>query len=124
MWSPPPPTRRLAAAAAEALFEELLELGVEDGVDDGVEGAVDVAQPGDGAHQAGRDVTAQAQSAHRVDHEERRPAEQEAAWQHGIEAEVEAQRRLPVWLIVAGPFRWCQLSCFLKTSLGSHKATT
>lgn len=68
------------AAAAEALFEELLELGVEDGVDDGVESAVDVAQPGDGAHQAGRDAAGQAQSARRVHHEERRPAEQKAAW--------------------------------------------
>lgn len=80
------PPRRLAAAA-EALFEELLELGVEDGVDDGVEGAVDVAQPGDGAHQAGRDLTGQAQSSRRVDHEEGRPAQQEAAWRRG-EAEV------------------------------------
>lgn len=82
----PPPGR--LAAAAEALFEELLELGVEDGVDDGVEGAVDVAQPGDGAHQPGWDVAGQAQSSRRVDHEERRPAEQEAAWRKGIEAEV------------------------------------
>lgn len=67
-----------SAAAAETLFEELLELCVEDGVDDGVEGAVDVAQPGDGAHQAGRDVARQAQGARRMDDKERRPAEQEA----------------------------------------------
>lgn len=78
------PPRR-SAAGAEALFEELLELGVEDGVDDGVEGAVDVAQPGDGAHQAGRDVAGQAQGSRGVDHEERRPAEQEAAWENRIE---------------------------------------
>ena len=68
-----------SAAAAEALLEELLELGVEDGVDDGVEGTVDVAQPGDGAHQGGRDVAGQAHGSRGVDHEERRPAEQEAA---------------------------------------------
>lgn len=77
-----------SAADAEALFKELLELGVEDGVDDGVESAVDVAQPGDGAHQAGRDVAGQAQGSRGVDHEERRPAEQEAAWENRVEAEV------------------------------------
>ena len=69
----------VSAAAAETFLEELLELRVEDGVDDGVEGAVDVAQPGDGAHQAGGDVARQAQGSRRVDHEERSPAEQEAA---------------------------------------------
>lgn len=69
----------MSAAAAETFLEELLELRVEDGVDDGVEGAVDVAQPGDGAHQPGRDVAGQTQGSRRVDHEEWSPAEQEAA---------------------------------------------
>lgn len=69
----------LSAAAAETFLEELLELRVEHGVDDGIEGAVDVAEPGDGAHQRVGDVARQAQRSHRVDHEERRPAEQEAA---------------------------------------------
>lgn len=68
-----------SAAAAETLLEEFLELGVEDGVDDGVEGAVDVAQPGDGAHQTGRDVARQTHGPCGVDHEERGPAEEEAA---------------------------------------------
>lgn len=68
----------MSAAAAETFLEEFLELGVEDGVDDGVEGAVDVAQPGDGAHQSRRDVARQTHGSHRVDHEERSPAEQEA----------------------------------------------
>lgn len=63
-----------SAAAAETLLEELLKLCVEDGVDDGVEGAVDVAQPGDGAHQAGRDVARHAQGSRRVDDKEWRPA--------------------------------------------------
>lgn len=69
----------MSAAASETLLEEFLELGVEDGVDDGVEGAVDVAEPGDGAHQTGGDVAHQAHGPRRVDHEERSPAEQEAA---------------------------------------------
>lgn len=83
------PRGRLAAAA-QTLFEELLELGVEDGVDDGVESAVDVAQPGDGAHQGGRDAAGRAQSSRRVHHEERRPAEQKAAWGNRTEAEFQA----------------------------------
>lgn len=66
------------ATAAETFLEELLELCVKDGVDDRVEGAVDVAQPGDRAHQTGWDLARQAHSSGRVDHEERRPAEQEA----------------------------------------------
>lgn len=70
--------KRLSAAAAETFLEEFLELCVEDGVDDGVECTVDVAQPGDGAHQTGGDVTGQTHSSRRVDHEERSPAEQEA----------------------------------------------
>lgn len=78
-----PPSRpadgiQAPAAAAQTLLEELLELGVEDGVDDGVDGAVDVAQPGDGAHQPGGDVAGGAQRSGGVDHEERRPAEEEA----------------------------------------------
>lgn len=68
----------VSAAAAETFLEEFLELRVEDGVDDGIESAVDVAQPGDGAHQTGRDVARHAQCSRRVDHEERSPAEQEA----------------------------------------------
>lgn len=68
-----------AAAAAETLLEELLELCVEDGVDDGVERAVDVAQPRDGAGEGRRDVAGQAHGSRGVDHEERRPADQEAA---------------------------------------------
>lgn len=69
----------MSAAAAETFLEEFLELCVEDGVDDGVECTVDVAQPGDGAHQTGGDVTGQTHSSRRVDHKERSPAEQEAA---------------------------------------------
>ncbi len=68
----------MSAAAAETFLEEFLELCVEDGVDDGVESAVDVAQPGDGAHQTGRDVACQTHGSRRVDDEERSPAEQEA----------------------------------------------
>lgn len=68
----------MPAAATEELLEELLELGVEDGVNDGVEGAVDVAQPGDGTHQAGRDGTCYTQGSGCVNHKERSPAEQEA----------------------------------------------
>lgn len=68
----------MSAAALEAFFEEFFEFSIEDGVDDGVESTVDVAQPGDSAHQTGRDVACQTHSAHRVDHEERGPAEQEA----------------------------------------------
>lgn len=68
----------MSAAAPEAFLKEFLELGVEYGVDDGVESTVDVAQPGDSAHQTGRDVARQTHGAHRVDHEERSPAEQEA----------------------------------------------
>lgn len=68
----------MSAAAAETFLKEFLELCVENGVDDGVESAVDVAQPGDGAHQAGRDVARQTHGSRRVDHEERSPAEQEA----------------------------------------------
>lgn len=67
-----------SAAAAETFLEEFLELGVEDGVDDGVESAVDVAQPGDGAHETGRDDARQADGSRRVHHEERSPAKQEA----------------------------------------------
>lgn len=69
----------VSAAAAEEFLEEFLELGVEDGVNDGVECAVDVAQPGDGAHQPRRDVARQTHGSRRVDHEERSPAEQEAS---------------------------------------------
>lgn len=68
----------MSAAAPEAFLEEFLELGVEDGVDDGVESAVNVSQPGDGAHQTRRDVARDAHGSRRVDHEERSPAEQEA----------------------------------------------
>lgn len=46
----------VSAAAAKTFLEEFLELCVEDGVDDGVESTVDVAQPGDSAHQMGRYV--------------------------------------------------------------------
>lgn len=67
----------MLAAATETFLEELLELCVKDGVDDRVEGAVDVAQPGDRAHQTGWDHARQAHSSGRVDHEEWRPAEQE-----------------------------------------------
>lgn len=67
-----------SAATSETLFEEFLEFRVEDGVYDGVEGAVDIAQPGDSAHQGRGDIACQAESAQRVDHEERSPAEQEA----------------------------------------------
>jgi len=74
----------VSAATAETFLEELPELGVEDGVDDGVESAVDVAQPGDGAHQGGGDVAGYADGPRRVHHEERSPAEQEAAWKQII----------------------------------------
>lgn len=60
------------------LLEELFELGVEDSVDDRVDGAVDVAQPGDSAHQPRWDVARRAQGSGGVDHEEWRPAEKEA----------------------------------------------
>lgn len=66
------------AASTETILEELLELCVKDGVDDRVEGAVNVAQPGNRAHQTGWDLTRQAHGSGHVDHEERRPAEQEA----------------------------------------------
>lgn len=68
----------MSAAAPEAFLKELPEFSVEDGVDDGVEGTVDVAQPCNSAHQTGRDVARHTHGAHRVDHEERSPAEQEA----------------------------------------------
>ncbi len=68
----------MSAAAAETFLEEFLELCVEDGVDDGVESTVDVPQPGDGAHQTGRDVTRQTHGSRCVNHKERSPAEQEA----------------------------------------------
>lgn len=68
----------MSAAAPEAFLKEFLEFCVEDGVDDGVESTVDVAQPGDSAHQIWRDVARQTHSAHRVDHKEWSPAEQEA----------------------------------------------
>lgn len=81
----------MSAAAAETFLEKFLELCVEDGVDDGVECTVDVAQPGDGAHQTGGDVTGQTHGSRRVDHEERSPAEQEAPCI--LKTETQNQRR-------------------------------
>lgn len=47
---------KLLAAGTETFLEELLELCVKNGVDDGIEGAVDIAQPGYGAHQTLRNT--------------------------------------------------------------------
>lgn len=77
----------------EGLLEELPELCVEDRVDNGVEGAVDVAQPGDDAHQPWGDVTGGTQGPHGVDHEERGPAEQEGTWD-GIDTHIQAVRHI------------------------------
>lgn len=78
----------MSAAAAETFLEELLELRVENGVDDGIEGAVDVAEPGDGAHQGVGDVAGQTQGSHCVHHEERRPAQQETACKRSRRKEI------------------------------------
>lgn len=59
------------------LDEGLAELDVEGGVDDGVDGAVEVAQPGDGAVQRGRDAAAPAVGLQHVGEEERQPADDE-----------------------------------------------
>lgn len=59
------------------LDEGLAELDVEGGVDDGVDGAVEVAQPGDGAVQRGRDAAASAVGLQHVGEEERQPADDE-----------------------------------------------
>ena len=64
-------------AAVKELFEEVPELCVEDGVEDGVEGTVDVAQPGDDAHQAGGDGAGGTPDSQGVHHKEGRPAQQE-----------------------------------------------
>lgn len=56
--------------------EELSELCIEDGVNDGVESAVDVPQPGYGAHQIGGDIAGLAHSPGGVHHKKGGPAEQ------------------------------------------------
>lgn len=65
------------------LDEGLAELDVEGGVDDGVDGAVEVAQPGDGAVERGRDAAAAAVGLQHVGEEERQPANDEHAWGWG-----------------------------------------
>lgn len=53
------------------LDEGLAELDVEGGVDDRVDGAVEVAQPGDGAVERGRNAAAAAVGLQHVGEEER-----------------------------------------------------
>lgn len=63
--------------AVQDLDEGFAEFNVESGVDDRVDGAVEVAQPGDGAVQRGRDATAPAVGLQDVGQEERQPADYE-----------------------------------------------
>lgn len=65
------------------LDEGLAELDVEGGVDDGVDGTVEVAQPGDGAVERGRDAAAAAVGLQHVGEEEGQPANDEHAWGGG-----------------------------------------
>lgn len=67
-------------SAVQDLDEGLAELDVEGGVDDGVDGAVQVAQPGDGAVERGRDAAAAAVGLQHMGEEEGQPANDEHAW--------------------------------------------
>ena len=61
----------------EDFDEGLAELDVECGVDDRVDGAVEIAQPGDGAVQGGRDAAAAAVGLQHMGQEEGQPADDE-----------------------------------------------
>lgn len=69
-------------SAVQDLDEGLAELDVEGCVDDGVDGAVQVAQPGHGTVERGRDAAAAAVGLQHVGEEEGKPANDEhACWE-------------------------------------------
>ena len=66
-----------SSSAVEDFDEGLAELDVERGVDDRVDGAVEIAQPGEGAVQGGRDAAAAAVGLQHMGQEEGQPADDE-----------------------------------------------
>lgn len=70
-------------SAVQDLDEGLAELDVEGGVDDRVDSAVQVAQPGHGTVERGRDAAAVAVGLQHVGEEEGKPANDEHAWSGG-----------------------------------------